>query len=470
MSHQVSGVRRTHTILHLGLGSFHRAHQAVYLQHLHDSGDAEWGIVGANIRNDGEALMHDLAAVGGAYTLETVSPDNVHRYQKITSIQEILPWSPDLDEALRVGADDATKIISFTVTEGGYYLDDHDKLDLEQGAMRIDVESGAMMTIYGVIAAILRHRKSAVTLMSCDNLRSNGERFRSGFYDYLLIRGERDLLKWVETHVAFPSCMVDRITPRPTEAVQERVKAATGENDKCAVMGEEFIQWVIEDKFAAERPRWEDVGAELVTSVHPYEEAKIRILNSCHSLFAWAGTVKGFNYIHEAFQDPRIIEIARRYVREDVVACLHPSPIDLEKYLETTLYRFSNAALLDTNQRVAADSFPKIPGFILPTVKERLLSDAGSCAAAAALIAVFYIFLERLYADAIPYDYQDNGYDPARLRHIMCAPDRIHAFCSDKYFWGDMAEHDTLIREVRAAHDSVSSWLAPNADVIMPVR
>ncbi|MBE0632854.1 MAG: mannitol dehydrogenase family protein, partial [Burkholderia vietnamiensis] len=318
-------------LLHIGAGSFHRAHQAWYLHRVNAAVPAgeRWTLTVGNIRDDMRTTMDALAAQHGAYTLETVTPQGERAYETIRAISRVLPWSPDLAALIDAGADPACRIVSFTVTEGGYYLDEHNRLDLANADLAADLQ-GARTTLYGALAALLAKRVARgagpLTLQSCDNLRNNGARFRAGMRAFLEQRGETALLAWFDAHVATPSAMVDRITPRPTPDVRERVRAATGIDDACPVMAESFIQWVIEDRFAAGRPRWELAGAELVDDVHPYEEAKIRILNATHSCIAWAGTLAGHTYIHEGTHDAGIRRFAHDYVTQDVIPCLTPSP------------------------------------------------------------------------------------------------------------------------------------------------
>lgn len=451
------GSNATHKILHLGLGSFHRAHQALYLQNLIEQGDESWSIIGANVRDDASALISALQSQGGEYTLETITPEGEHSYQTITSIKEVLSWTPQLENIIEAGTDDATKIISFTVTEGGYYFDNND-LDTAHPDIESDLNNGTMLTIYGVIAGILKERKTPVTLLSCDNLRSNGERFHTGLVAFLEAKGDKELLEWIAKNTTSPSCMVDRITPRPTKDVCDRVFEATGRIDKCAVMAEDFIQWVIEDNFIAGRPAWEKVGASLVQDVEPYEEAKIRILNTTHSAISWAGTVKGYTYIHDGVADKEIFELVRAYVLEDVIPCLQPSPLDLEDYMNVALNRFSNKALMDTSQRVAADSFSKIPGFILPTFKT-LVSRDESISATAGIIAAFFIFCEQLDQNKVPYIYNDPAYDPVKLREMMTAADPMDALGRDAALWWDLAGDAKLISALKGAYERVSQWL-----------
>jgi D-arabinitol 4-dehydrogenase len=454
-------------VLHLGLGSFHRAHQAVYLQRLIDAGDTRWSLSGANIRPDMAEVVAALQAQGGRYTLETVSPAGEYRYEQIEAIREVLPYEPSLAAVIARGAAPSTRIVSFTVTEAGYYLDAKDnKLDLSFADLAADIERArrgeAGETIYGAVCAILRARKAAgagpVTLLNCDNLRHNGDRFHGGLLEFIERAGDADLLAWTIANTRCPNAMVDRITPRPPPELRARVKAATGRDDAAPITGESFIQWVIEDNFAAGRPDWGRVGVELVESVQPYEEAKIRILNATHSCIAWAGTLVGLGFIHEGTHNAAIREMAYDYVTDDVIPCLRPSPIDLAAYRDVVLDRFGNPAIRDTNQRVAADGFSKIPGFIAPTVRERLAAGQG-IDSVAMLPALFLAFLRRWHGGTLSYVYQDQGMD-ASVAHAICdAADPVVALCSDAALWGEVAGDARLIDAVRGAGERVARFV-----------
>jgi len=450
------------TLLHLGLGSFHRAHEAWYLQRLHDAGDRDWRLVAGNLRNDQPELLRDLAAQQGAYTLELASPAGDMQYQRISAIDQVVPWSADLAGLIAVAAEPSTRIISFTVTEAGYFLDPQLRLDTAHPDVAADLQGG-YNTIYGAITAMLRARRAAdagaVTLLCCDNVRGNGERFHAGLAGFLTALGDPQLLAWVDAHTCSPNAMVDRITPRPSPAVRARVLAATGVDDPCALMGETFAQWVVEDHFANGRPRWETVGVEMVDSVLPYEEAKIRILNASHSCIAWAGALRGYTYIHEATLDPQIRTWAHAYVSEDVIPCLSPSPVDLPAYRDTVLERFSNPWIQDTLARVAADGFAKIPSFIAPTLHEQHAAGRPLFHTAR-LPALFLLFLQARAAGRIPFTYQDQAMSEPVAADILGAADPVARLAAELSLFGPLAGTPALTAALRAAYDHTRSALA----------
>ena len=452
--------------LHVGLGSFHRAHQALYLHMLRETGDTQWSLAGGNVRPDMAETIAALVEQKGEYTLETISPANEHHYIRITSIKEVIPFEPGVKPLIAKAADSQTKIISFTVTEAGYYLDPKNVLDTTAADIANDlaaVKAGnAGTTIYGALAVMLKARKEQnggpVTLLCCDNLRHNGDRSRSGLVQFIKALGDSELLAWMEKNTTSPNDMVDRITPRPAPDVAERVLAATGKVDKAAVMGESFLQWVIEENFIAGRPAWEKVGVEMVQSVAAYEEAKIRLLNATHSCIAWAGTLVGYLYIHEGTHDPVIRQFAYDYVTDDVIPVLSPCPLNLESYRDVVLDRFGNPAIRDTNQRVAMDGFSKIPGFIAPTFRERLARNEA-IDSVAMLPALFLAYLERWHKGQIAYEYQDQAMDPA-VAHAMCeAADPVAAFCADTVLWGELANDPRLVGAIRKAYQRVNDFV-----------
>ncbi len=452
----------SHRILHLGLGAFHRAHQAVYLQRLHDAGDRRWSLAAGNLRRDGDAVLDALIAQQGAYTLETVSPEGRRQYQRIGSIAHVVPPDAGVAALIALGADADTAIVSLTITESGYGLDARGELDLQAADIAADLqatrEQRAGSTVYGVLAALLRERQrrraGPLTLLSCDNLRHNGARLRAALGRYLQAAGDQALCDWMQAHTSCPNTMVDRITPRPTADLRERVRAATGIDDAVPVSAEEHLQWVVEDRFAAGRPAWETVGAELVADVTPYEEAKIRLLNATHSAVAWAGALRGHRWIHDAVADPAVQQLARDYAILDAIPVLRPSPVDLEAYLGQVLRRFGNPAIADTVQRVAGDSRAKLAMFVAPTVRDRLARDEP-VDAVAMLPALYLAFLERARSATLPFRYDEpDSAAPA-------AADPVAALCGDAAVWGGSAADPRWAAAVRRAQTGLGRLAPP---------
>lgn len=449
-------MKNQYTWLHIGLGSFHRAHQAWYLHKLLESGDNSWHIAAGNIRNDVEATIEALRSQNGEYVLETVSPAGERDYEVIKSIQTLLPWQEDLAPLVNEGAKAQTKVIAFTVTEGGYYLKTDHTLDVDNAVLSADL-NGAHQTIYGTVTKILERRiadnTGPVTLLNCDNVRHNGERFRDGLMEFLTLTGKEEVLQWVKANSTCPNTMVDRIVPRPAADLPARIKAKTGIDDKAPVMGETFIQWVIEDNFKDARPALENVGVEMVDSVIPYEEAKIRILNASHSCIAWAGTLVGQSFIHESTLTDYIYQIAHDYVSQDVIPSLGENGIDLPTYSDVVLERFTNPYIKDTNQRVAADGFSKIPAMITPTMIECYQRGVAP-QATAMLPALFFVFMLQWHKGLLPYEYQDGILDTRAVHEMFESADPIAVYAQNKALFGELAENaefETLLREKIAA-------------------
>jgi len=460
------------TILHLGVGAFHRAHQAVYLQRLRQLGCRDWTLAGGNIRDDAEDVIAALAAAGGAYTLETVAPSGARCHERIESLEGVVPWDSNLTGLTRIAAQPGTRIISFTVTEPGYYLDTDDRLKFSAPEITADVERArrgrAGATIYGALAAMLRARSEAhagaITLLCCDNLRHNGDRFAAAFGEFLGAVGDDALARWVASHTICPNTMVDRITPRADAATRARIHAATGADPVTAIASEQFMQWVIEDRFPAGRPPWERAGAQLVESVTPYEEAKIRILNGSHSCLAWSGALAGHTFIHETVADAALRGLAFDYVTDDVIPCLRrittEAGIDLAAYRDVVLARFGNAGVRDTIERVSMDSIAKFCGFIAPTLRERLAAGAP-LRGVAMLPALLLRFLQRWQAGRLNLTYRDQSLDADWVREVCAHPDPVAAFCGADALFGSCAGNSELLRAVRTSTSQLQTLGEP---------
>ncbi len=358
-------------------------------------------------------------------------------------------------------------MIGFTVTEAGYYLTPAHELDLSQADIQADLR-GEARTIYGALTRILRQRVASggapVTLLNCDNLRHNGERFRHGMLAFLAAQGDSALASWVRDNTTSPNTMVDRITPRPTPDVAERVKAATGKDDGAAVMAESFIQWVIEDDFIAGRPAAGKggrgaggVGAAVGRGENPHSQ--------CHARSDCLGRhAHGHDYIDDSTRQPAIYQLAYDYITQDVIPSLSPSPLDLADYRDVVLARFSNPYIKDTNQRVGADGLSKIPGMVTPTLRECYQRGAEPTATAV-LPALFYLFLQRWASNQLPYAYQDGVLNADALRQQLSGENALQTFLSDRALFAELADDRAFHALVTRSVDAIEQQLLQPATV-----
>nr|WP_241391450.1 D-arabinitol 4-dehydrogenase [Serratia proteamaculans]ULG18687.1 mannitol dehydrogenase [Serratia proteamaculans] len=449
--------------LHLGAGAFHRAHQSWYLNQLHQQGDERWTLSLANIRNSSttQQTLQQLAQQQGRYTLEIISPEGEFNYQPITAIEKIILWDRGLQSMIAEGADSETRIISFTVTEGGYFLNDDGHLDLTHPAIKTDLnEHQEPTTLYGALFKILHQRMlnhaGPVTLLNCDNLRNNGDSMAQGLREFVAAKNQPELLAWIELNTSAPNGMVDRITPKFDDVIYQRLAQQGITNDLVPLSCESFSQWVLEDDFIAGRPALENAGVEFVSSVTPYEEAKIRVLNASHSGIAWAGALLNKQYIDQSIQ-PTISQWIRNYVLQDLVPALQPTKIDLTLYCDTVLNRFSNKYVRDTCQRVSSDSIAKMYGFILPTLKASY--QRGEIPQATLILpALWFRFMQLRHRGKLPFEYQDRALDEVPFDVIFSADDPLYAFSHEEKLFGSLAGV-TLYNDLKRALESVDSGL-----------
>ncbi len=445
--------------LHIGLGNFHRAHQAYYFNELLKLGKDDWEIVAGNIREDAEHTVKALQSQCGEYMLETVNPQGKRAFHKIKSIKRLIPYTSDLKELIGIGADNQTKVISFTVTEAGYYLNQNLEILVDNPYIQEDLKGGNK-TIYGTISKILDKRchenAQNITLLCCDNIRENGKHFKVGLEQFLKLSCREDLITYLHTHTTCPNTMVDRITPRPSVNLGHEILKETGFVDVAPVMSEEFIQWVIEDNFANGRPDLETVGVQMVSSVLPYEDAKLRILNASHSCLAWAGVLSNYEYVFECAKDKKIFKLAYDYVTNAVIVALGNNGIDLNSYRDVVLERFSNDHIRDTLQRITQDSFSKIATFILPTIRDLIVSKKDA-SAVLMLIALSFLFYEKLLANKVAFEYQDADYDAEWMKSVMSSTDPIASYAQNKHLFGDLANNETLISGLKEAVNKARS-------------
>lgn len=371
-------------IVHLGLGAFHRAHQAVYTDDAMAAGDRDWGIVGVSLRSP--AVRDALEPQEGLYTVAERSGSG-DSLRVIGAVRRALVAPDEPGRVVDALADARTHVVTMTVTEKGYHRAANGGLD----ATALADTMAHPATIYGFLAAGLARRRagglSGLTVLSCDNLAGNGAQLSALTHEFLE-RSDPALARWARAECAFPSTMVDRIVPASTPADLDRLAEQLGLRDEAAVVTEPFSQWVIEDRFAGARPRWEAGGAQLVTDVAPYETAKLRMLNGAHSALAYLGLRRGHRFVHEAIADPPLRTLVERLMREEAATSFTPAPgQDLAAYAGALLARFGNPALQHRLGQIAMDGSQKIPQRWLETLRARQERGEGCPAILEALAA-----------------------------------------------------------------------------------
>ena len=381
-------------IVHFGLGNFHRAHQAMYLDRLMGKGLAfDWGICGVGVMPQDAKMRDVMTSQDGLYTLVLKHSDGTLEPRVIGSISNYLFAPDDPSAVLDVMADPATHIVSLTVTEGGYNIDDEtgEFKTTSPGAVHDAEHRDSPQTAFGfIVQALARRRERGVppfTVMSCDNLPGNGNIARTAVLAQARM-ADPELAEWIEAKVAFPNCMVDRITPVTTPEDIEHVAGEFGLHDGWPVTAEPFEQWVLEDRFTDGRPPFEDAGVQMVDDVVPYELMKLRLLNASHQSLAHWGRLIPQVFAHESAADADIQAFTRAYLDREALPTLRPVPgIDLPSYVNTLFERFTNAGIADTLARLAQDASDRMPKFVLPTVRDNLAAGrsvelgAATCAA-----------------------------------------------------------------------------------------
>lgn len=386
-------------IAHLSVGNFHRAHQAVYLDRcLALAGQSGWGIVGIGLI-DSESERAKAAALqgqAGLYSLSEYPPEGEPERRIVGSIIEYIHAPAEPERALERLADPTIRIVTLTVTEGGYNTDERGRFRLETPEVARDLAGGTPTTTFGVLTEALRRRRAAgiapFTVLSCDNLRHNGAVVRNALLSFARAK-DADLAAWIEAQVAFPSCMVDRITPAVTPADAERLNAESGIADASPIFAEDFIQWVIEDRFCNGRPPLEAVGVQFTQDVNAYEQVKLRMLNASHSMMAFPGTLIGHRLVHLAMRDDRIDALLDQFLTRDAAPLLTAPPdMSLSAYGAMLLRRFRNPAIGDQLLRICSDGAAKLPVFIQDTARE-ILRRGGEHRRIAFLLAAFTEYL-----------------------------------------------------------------------------
>ncbi|WP_432442827.1 mannitol dehydrogenase family protein [Neorhizobium alkalisoli] len=350
-------------ILHIGIGAFHRAHQAIFTEDAMRHSGGDWGIIGVSLRS--RDIVDDLDAQDMLYSVTTRRAEG-DSIRVVGSIVGAYAASVDPDAVLHHLADPAIRIVSLTVTEKAYGLDSAaGGLDRNHPAVAHDLmEPGRPTGAIGYLVEGLARRRAAgikpFTVLCCDNLPSNGEVVERLVLEMAKHRNAA-LADWIEAEAAFPSTMVDRIVPAATDATRTRAAKLLGADDQLALETEEFIQWVIEDHFVSGRPDWEAAGALFVKDVAPYEKMKLRLLNGAHSLIAYLGQLHGLDYVRDVMAIDQHAARVRRHM-ETAAKTLDPVPgIEIPRYIDQLIERFKSPAIAHRTAQIAMDGSQKLP-------------------------------------------------------------------------------------------------------------
>jgi len=432
-------------IAHIGVGGFHRAHLAAYLDALMRQGQAlEWGICGIGVLPSDRRMQEALLAQDGLYTLVVKHADGTYEPRVIGSLVHYL-FAPDDPEAvLEQLADPGTRIVSLTVTEGGYNIDSTTgQFQGDVPEVRRDLEPGAVpRTVFGLVTEALVRRRDrgvpAFTVLSCDNVQGNGDTARSSFAAFAALR-DAELGQWVRTQVSFPNCMVDRITPGTTAEDRAEVASRFGIEDRWPVVCEPFTQWVLEDAFPLGRPPLQDVGVQLVDDVEPYEFMKLRLLNASHQALCYFGYLAGYRLVHEVCQDPLFAAFLTAYMDREATPTLEPVPgVDLAHYKRELLQRFSNPQVRDTVSRLCAESSDRIPKWLLPVIRHRLAAGGG-IELATAVVASWARYAEGVDEQGEPIEVVDRLREPLNAAARRWQQDPL-AFLAQREVFGDLVD------------------------------
>ena len=430
-------------IVHFGVGNFHRAHQAIYLDDLFNLGrDHDWAIVGAGVRQSDGQMRRILA--GQDYLSTVVEQEAGGTSARVTAPMVDFLDPGDSASIIEKLADPAIRIVSLTITEGGYYLDAHGHFNSAHPEIVADAANlKAPRTVFGLVLAGLKARRERgivpFTVMCCDNIPHNGVvtmNAVAGLADLI----DAELAGWVREEVAFPNGMVDRITPATSDREREFVASQYGIADGWPVFCETFKQWVLEDNFPAGRPALEEVGVTFVSDVSPWELMKIRILNGGHAAIAYPSALMDIHFVHEAMEHPLVAAYLEKLTVEEIIPVVPPVPdTGLDDYRRLIAERFANPKIGDTIQRLCLDGSNRQPKFILPSVEDRLA--AGASVTGLALVSAFWCrYCYGVTDSGAKIAANDPGWDRLQTAAIA-AKDDPEAFLAMRDIFGSVAEN-----------------------------
>jgi mannitol-1-phosphate/altronate dehydrogenase len=443
-------------VVHLGFGAFHRAHQAVYIDdYMEVSGDLRWGIAAVNLRSsEADAFEEARADItrNDGYYLKSYSAEGEVALRRVRSHVDFLDWNSNQAASEALLSKTSVHFVTITVTESGYYTDPLGDLNTADTTIQAEIAGGAPKSVYGYLRAALGQRAASngapLTIACCDNIRQNGKMLRRNLRAYLEACGDQTLAKWVDTNVAFPCSMVDRITPRSPVELGPELSALVGGKVTSPIMAEDFIQWVLQDSAAAEMPDLAQSGVTVTSDVDPYEETKIRVLNGGHTALTYMAALEGVETFDAAMRVPHLKAHFQNFETKEVLPAITIDlPFSKEDYLVEIARRFGNQAIGDTVARICADGMAKFPIFMRPT-SAGCLEQGVMPIYAIRSIASWSVFARHVDAGKIPFNSVEPRWDD--LKALLGSD----AFLTNRQLWGDIPETypefaETLRREIK---------------------
>jgi len=455
-------------IVHFGLGNFHRSHQAMYLDRIFASieNETEWGVVGVGMLPADIPIRDAMKEQDCLYTLHEKAPDGATNIRVMQAMVEYIYAPDNYETVVQRLLDPKIKIVSLTITEGGYILNNRGEFIQDHPTVKEDLVNPSLPhSTFGIIIEALSRRRAAnqgkdgnaFTIMSCDNLRHNGTQAKTACLSFAKLR-DPELAKWIERNVPFPSCMVDRITPAMNPDLRASLNAKSGINDKIPVVSEDFVQWVLEDKFGYGRPPFEKVGVTMTDNVEPYEEAKIRLLNGAHTMVSYPAFLSGHRKVDEALHDPLFKDFLQGFMNEDAGPWLSNLPgMDLDSYKGILLSRFGNAAIGDQLSRLCLDGGSKIPGFLLPTIKANL-NKKGTCHRIAYLLACYNHYIHAQKDDnGQTFELREPSTWPI-LEPIIASKDPL-TLLKDTHYVADASDSPQFVKDYLLCYEHISKGI-----------
>lgn len=460
-------------IFHFGVGGFHRAHQALLMDNLYTQGLAkDFGICGVNILAFDKKMSDVMKSQNNLYTLVEKPNDGNFTYRIIGSIVDYMFALDDIDALIERLTGDEAKIITLTITEGGYNTNPaNGEFNLNNQAVQDDIKNlKHPKTVFGIICEALRRRKErnlrGFTILSCDNLQGNGKIAKKSFTAFAKAV-DPSLYEWMLKNVSFPNSMVDRITPVTTNEDRKLVSDKLGLTDQWPVVSEDFFQWVVEDNFVAGRPPFEKAGVQIVKDVEPYEFMKLRLINAGHQLIAYFGLLIDYIFVHDVMNFELIANYLRNYLEKEATSTLQAvDGINVAEYKAKIIQRFQNPHVKDTLARLAVDGSDRVFKFVIPVIVDRLAKNE-SIYLSTAIVASFAYYINGLTEKGYEIEIVDAAL--AKLEVLSKKLQKDPTAIKDEHeMFGDVVRDERFVKVFKEIYEKIKKdgsentlrWLA----------